>query len=88
MKLLPENMKRLLDEASVASFGNKAAYVSEGGSIHFPKLFEEEFPDTFLLVTGLVSPDSNIHSANENFSIPYLKKLVFCISHILGNFYN
>ena len=85
MKPLNARLRGLLNEASQTYFGKDMKLTGEGGSIHFIGMFAEAFPTATLIVTGLVNSDSNAHGANENLHIPYLKKLVGCLYHLLAS---
>ena len=86
MKDMDPELKRILNDGSMKYFGREAMLNGEGGSIHFIGMFANAFPDSTLLVTGLLNSDSNAHSANENLHIPYLKKLACCLFHLLSNY--
>ncbi|CAG9313357.1 unnamed protein product [Blepharisma stoltei] len=77
----------LSDALNVAGhkyFGNEFLVMGEGGSIPFMGMLGKEFPQAQFMIIGILSSDSNAHSANENFSIAYLKKLLCCLSEVLA----
>ena len=74
-----------VDRASETFFGNKAAYMGEGGSIPFMDLLGKKFPRAQFLITGVLGPNSNAHGPNEFLHIPTGEKLTCCIAHVLGD---
>lgn len=71
------------NQASEIYFGNKAAYMGEGGSIPFMGMLGKKFPQAQFLITGVLGPESNAHGPNEFLHLPMVKKLTCCISHII-----
>ena len=71
------------DDASMAFFGEPAAYMGEGGAIPFMGMLGEKFPGAQFLITGVLGPGSNAHGPNEFLHIPTAKKLTACVAHIL-----
>jgi acetylornithine deacetylase/succinyl-diaminopimelate desuccinylase-like protein len=73
------------DRASEKFFGEKAAYMGEGGSIPFMDMLGKRFPQAQFLITGVLGPNSNAHGPNEFLHIPTGEKLTCCIAHILAD---
>lgn len=74
-----------IDRASEKFFGNKAAYMGEGGSIPFMDMLGKKFPKAQFLITGVLGPNSNAHGPNEFLHIPTGEKLTCCIAHVLAD---
>lgn len=64
--------------------GKKYLATGDGGSIPFMDFLSKKWPEAKFIVTGILGPDSNAHGPNEFLHIPYLKKVICTISHILG----
>ena len=54
-----------IDAASVATFGQPAALMGEGGSIPFMGMLGESYPKAQFVITGVLGPHSNAHGPNE-----------------------
>ncbi|CAG9323116.1 unnamed protein product [Blepharisma stoltei] len=76
-------LKQALDSAGQNFFGTDCLFYNRGGSIPFLNLLGAEFPSAQFMVAGPASTDSNTHSANENFRIDYMKKILCCVSEVL-----
>lgn len=74
-----------IEKAAQEYFGKEAFYFGEGGSIHLMGMLAEIFPQTDLLVTGILGPGSNAHSCNENLRIDFLKSFVCCVASIIAD---
>jgi len=81
---LPEALDKAIAEASQIYYGNKMLTIAEGGSIPFMGFLSEKWPDARFVVTGVLGPASNAHGPNEFLHIPYVKKLICCMAHILA----
>ncbi len=57
--------------------------MAEGASIPFMGYLLKHWPNTKLIVTGVLGPASNAHGPNEFLHIPYVKKLICSIAHII-----
>lgn len=71
-------------QASEAYFGNKAAFLGEGGTIPFIGMLQDRFPQAQFVVTGVLGPQSNAHGPNEFLHIATAKKLTSTIALIIG----
>jgi acetylornithine deacetylase/succinyl-diaminopimelate desuccinylase-like protein len=81
---LDEWMSQCINEASLHYFGKEALYFGEGGSIPFMGMLGEMFPRAKFVITGLLGPNSNAHSANEFLHIGFLKKLLPCLGVLIA----
>ena len=79
-----EKLDKNLKEASKTYFGKTCLGMSEGMSIPFLGLLRNLWPKGQFIVTGVLGPKSNAHGPNEFLHIPYVKKLICCISHVLA----
>ena len=73
--------------ACQAFFGseNKCRSFGQGGSIPFVNELKGLYPDTAIIVTGVGGFDSNPHNPNESIELEYAKKMMKCISYVLGS---
>ena len=71
--------------ASETFFGEKSAFMGEGGSIPFMDMLGKKFPQAQFLITGVLGPNSNAHGPNEFLHIPTGEKLTCCIAHVLAD---
>ena len=78
----PQN-EQLIDQASQKVFGKKAVFTGQGGSISFIGDFEATFPETTIVLTGVLGPESNAHAPNESMDIEYTKQLTEVVSEYL-----
>jgi hypothetical protein len=53
-------------------------------SIPFLGLLRDIWPKGQFIVTGVLGPHSNAHGPNEFLHIPYVKKLICSIAHIIA----
>jgi acetylornithine deacetylase/succinyl-diaminopimelate desuccinylase-like protein len=85
MKDLKEKTKSSIEGISKDIFGEDYGTFGVGGSIPFLKTLEEKFVDTEIICLGVGGPETNIHAPNETINLPYLKKFICCLSHILSS---
>ena len=71
-------------EASLAYFGQEAAFYGLGGTIPFMAMLGERYPQAQFLITGVLGPKSNAHGPNEFLHIPYAKNLTACVAYIIA----
>ena len=76
-------LERAIDEASMATFGQPARWVGEGGTIPFMGMLGERFPDAQFLITGVLGPHSNAHGPNEFLHLPTAERVTASVAHIL-----
>ncbi len=79
-----EWLLRANNEASLALYGQPAAYLGLGASIPFMNMLGLQYPRAQFLITGVLGPGSNAHGPNEYLHIPYAKKLTACVAHVLA----
>ncbi len=78
-------LAKSVNNASLIFFGNKAAYMGEGGSIPFMDMLGKKYPESQFLITGVLGPNANAHGPNEFLHIPTGKKLTCCVAQILAD---
>ncbi len=78
----PKN-EELIDKASQEVFGEKAVFTGQGGTIAVIADFEATFPNSTIVLTGVLGPDSNAHAPNEALDIKYTKQLTEVVSNYL-----
>lgn len=61
-------------------------YFGVGGSIPFMCELGEFYPKSEFLVTGVVTPSSNIHAPDENLNLPYCLSLMKCVGTIIKEY--
>ena len=83
---LSENLKDVVNKASLEFYNKPAVSMGEGGTIPFMAMLGEKYPNAQFVITGVLGPNSNAHGPNEFLHIPYVKKLNCCISYIISNF--
>ena len=72
-----------LNKASNKYFGSDILFLGEGGSIPFMGMLANKVPKAKFVVTGVLGPNSNAHSANEFLHIPFLKKLISSLAALI-----
>ena len=82
-----DELSAIFDTASLNYFGEKCAYMGEGGSIPFINMLQEKFPSSEFVITGVLGPQSNAHGPNEFLHLAAVKKISCCIADIVYNFY-
>jgi len=84
-KEVPRNFKAALSQASKAIFdGNEVGHCGMGGSIPLMNMLQNMFPDSALVVCGILGPGSNEHGPNESMDIAYTKKFTACLAMAMG----
>ena len=81
---LAPGLQAALEQASQVHFGRPAMLMGEGGTIPFPALLGQPFPQAQYLITGVLGPQSNAHGPNEFLHLPYAKQLTCCLAQILA----
>jgi acetylornithine deacetylase/succinyl-diaminopimelate desuccinylase-like protein len=71
-------------EASDTYYGQAKLSFGEGGTIPLMETLKSTWPKGQFLITGVLGPMSNAHGPNEFLHIPYVKKLICCIAHIIA----
>lgn len=84
MKELSESTFKSFNDASLHFFNKNCGSNGVGGSIPFLKVLDDKYPTTQIIALGTCGPDSNIHAPDESIDLPFAKKLMACVSHILS----
>lgn len=78
-------MEEALQKACMANFdGKEMAHSGMGGTIPLLDMLSKMFPESSLVVTGVLGPGTNMHGPNEYLPIEYTKKLTATISMTMG----
>lgn len=85
MKPLSEPLQNALDNASDAFYGKKAHSYGVGASIPFLCELGKMFPKTEIVALGVLGPGHNAHNPDENLHLPYIRKFMKCMVHILAD---
>jgi acetylornithine deacetylase/succinyl-diaminopimelate desuccinylase-like protein len=72
-----------LEEASRRAYGVTAGRIGEGGSIPFISMLARRFPESELVVTGVLGPGSNAHGPNEFLHLPMARQLTVAMASLL-----
>ncbi len=83
---LPEDLRRILDEASRGSFGGPLALTGEGGTIPFLFQLGQRFPETPFIATGVLGPESNAHGIDEMLNLEAAVNLINALAHLLSHY--
>ena len=75
-----------LDEASSVSFGRRAGYTAEGGTIPFLASLGRRYPGVQFVATGVLGPDSNAHGIDEMLDLPTAVSVTNAVSSIVAAF--
>ena len=65
--------------------GKPTSSYGEGGSIPFLKELENLYPQTQIIALGVGGPESNAHAPNEMIHLPYTKRVICSLSHIISS---
>jgi acetylornithine deacetylase/succinyl-diaminopimelate desuccinylase-like protein len=76
-------LARAIERASVATFGQPARSLGEGGTIPFMGMLGARFPAAQFVVTGVLGPGSNAHGPNEFLHLPTARKVTAAVAHVL-----
>jgi acetylornithine deacetylase/succinyl-diaminopimelate desuccinylase-like protein len=81
-------LTQLLEDCSQKHFGQRAAYMGEGGTIPFMNMLGEYFPHAQFLITGVLGPKSNAHGPNEFLHLAYVKKVTEAVASVVAGLPN
>lgn len=83
---LDPRLDAIVHEASQQVFSKPYMAIGGGGSIPFMGLLAEVYPSAQFIVTGGMGNDGHAHGPNEFLDIEYCRKVITCISLIIGGF--
>ena len=83
MTTFAEKTKNILNQASLTYFGNELIFKGVGASLPFITYFQKNYPNTDIICTGILGPDSNEHGPNENLNIDACKKMILVLCYYL-----
>lgn len=77
-------LDQAIQEASLTFFGQPAMAMGEGGTIPFIAMLARQFPQTQLLITGVLGPQANAHGPNEFLHLPTARALSASVALVLA----
>ena len=80
----PPWLQAALESASAEWFDAPLMTMGTGGSIPFIGMLAARYPETELVVTGVLGPQSNAHGPNEFLHLPTAEKLTGCVATVLA----
>lgn len=83
---LSEHLEKIMQDASLAAFGQPMEPLWCGGGIPLMNLLANYFPDAKFWVTGVLGPESNAHGPNECLHLAYVKQLTHCVAYVLSEY--
>ena len=83
LKNFSERTRNVLNKASLEFFGNELVFTGTGGSIPFITYFQQNFPNTDVICTGIVGADGFEHGPNENLNIEACRKMILILCYFL-----
>ena len=84
LKNFAERTRNILNKASLEFFGNEVVFTGIGGSIPFITYFQQKYPKTDIICTGIVGADNFEHGPNENLNIEACKKMILVLCYFLS----
>jgi len=78
--------ENIMNNASLMFFGNKVAFLNDGGSIPFVNYFQDLYPNTDILCTGVNELDCNEHGPNESILLDAAKKFMGCLVYLMSEY--
>eukprot|EP01134_Creolimax_fragrantissima_P007648 CFRG7648T1 len=84
-KPFPIYLNDSIRDASMAFFGQAHSSFGIGGSIPFLSELGQKYPEAQIIPMGAMGPDCNAHNPDESIDLPYAKKFVCFLSHLLGD---
>jgi acetylornithine deacetylase/succinyl-diaminopimelate desuccinylase-like protein len=76
--------EQALEQASQAHFGASCGYIGQGGTIPLMNMLSAGFPQSQMMVCGVLGPKSNAHGPNEFLHVPYAKKLTAAVAQVIA----
>jgi acetylornithine deacetylase/succinyl-diaminopimelate desuccinylase-like protein len=76
--------EQALEQASQAHFGASCGYIGQGGTIPLMNMLSTGFPQSQMMVCGVLGPRSNAHGPNEFLHVPYAKKLTAAVAQVIA----
>jgi len=83
MKPLQPWLKTSIEGLSKDFYGAEVGLYGLGGAIPFLKELEIKYPESQIVAMGVLGPGANAHGPNENLNLPYTKKLLGVLAHLL-----
>lgn len=78
-------LEESLGKVSQLYFKNELLAMGMGGSIPLMGMLTDLFPESQLLISGVLGPNSNAHGPNEFLHLEYTRKLICSIAHVIAD---
>jgi len=86
MKAFSDKLRTVMNEASQLFFNKDFMNLSSGATVPFLKTISKMYPNSEIVCTGAIGPDSKIHGPNESLDLGFFKKFICCLSYILNSY--
>ena len=77
-------LETALDAASQAHYAAPLGYMGQGGTIPLMSMLAKGFPQSQMMVCGVLGPRSNAHGPNEFLHVPYAKRLTAAVAQVMA----
>jgi acetylornithine deacetylase/succinyl-diaminopimelate desuccinylase-like protein len=77
-------LEAALGAASQAHYGAPLGYIGQGGTIPLMSMLQKGFPNSQMMVCGVLGPRSNAHGPNEFLHVPYGKRLTAAVAQVMA----
>jgi acetylornithine deacetylase/succinyl-diaminopimelate desuccinylase-like protein len=77
-------LEQALNAASLAHFDAPVGYIGQGGTIPLMSMLSAGFPQSQMMVCGVLGPKSNAHGPNEFLHVPFGKKLTAAVAEVIA----
>ena len=81
---MTQKCQNILNKASLEFFGNESVFMGGGGSLPFIPYFQNKYPNSDIICTGVLGNDSHEHGPNENLNLDAAKKLICVLAYFLS----
>ena len=81
---MTQKCQNILNKASLEFFGNESVFMGGCGSLPFIPYFQNKYPNSDIICTGVLGNDSHEHGPNENLNLDAAKKLICVLAYFLS----
>ena len=81
-----DKVKNSFSTSSKKLFKKDYYCFGEGGSIPFISELGKQYPESAILVTGILGPNTNAHCPNEAFNIKYTESMTVALAHLINDY--
>ncbi len=82
MPSMSDKLQEKLNNACMSTFGKPVSFIGEGGSIPIINMLGQLFPESQMIITGAVGPDSNMHGPDESLNLKMAEKVMTCLAKL------